>query len=58
VITNRHPETGEIDLQTLKILGGYRKTIETTEPVAFGIYGEVVRPGTIGLGDPVNVDPG
>lgn len=58
VITNRHPETGEIDLQTLKILGGYRKDVETTEPVAFGIFGEVVRPGTVSLGDPVSVDPG
>jgi uncharacterized protein YcbX len=58
VITNRHPETGEIDLQTLKILGRYRKDAETTEPVAFGVYGEVLRPGTISLGDPITVDPG
>jgi uncharacterized protein YcbX len=53
VITNRHPETGEIDLQTLKILGNYRRDVDTTEPVAFGIFGEVVRPGTIRVGDPV-----
>lgn len=58
VITNRHPETGEIDLQTLKILGTYRRDAETTDPVAFGIYGEVVREGTISVGDPVSVDPG
>jgi uncharacterized protein len=57
-ITNRHPETGEIDLQTLKILGKYRREAETTEPVAFGIYGEILRPGTISLGDTVSVDPG
>jgi uncharacterized protein YcbX len=56
VITNRHPETGEIDLQTLKILGTYRREVETTEPVAFGIYGEVVRPGTISVGDAVLAD--
>jgi uncharacterized protein YcbX len=55
VITNRHPETGEIDLQTLKILGRYRREVETTEPVAFGIYGEVVEPGTIRVGDTVTV---
>jgi uncharacterized protein YcbX len=55
VITNRHPETGDIDLQTLKILGSYRRDAETTEPVAFGIYGEVIQPGTISLGDPVVV---
>jgi uncharacterized protein YcbX len=58
VITNRHPETGEIDLQTLNILGGYRREADTTEPVAFGIYGEVVEPGTIRIGDPVTVDHG
>jgi uncharacterized protein YcbX len=56
VITNRHPETGDIDLQTLKILGGYRRGLDTTEPVAFGIYGDVVEPGRIRVGDPVSVD--
>lgn len=58
VITNRHPETGEIDLQTLKILGGYRRQVDTTEPVAFGIYGEVLEPGTIRVGDLVSVTAG
>lgn len=58
VITNRHPETGEIDLQTLKILGRYRREVDTTEPVAFGIYGEVVEPGTIRIGDPLTVEHG
>lgn len=58
VITNRHPETGEIDLQTLRLLGGYRREVETTEPVAFGIYGDVVEPGRIRVGDPVAVDHG
>lgn len=58
VITNRHPETGDIDLQTLKILGRYRRDADTTEPVAFGIYGEVLRPGAISVGDSVTLDPG
>lgn len=56
VITNRHPETGEIDLQTLTILGRYRRGLDTTEPVAFGIYGEVVRPGAVSVGDVVRID--
>jgi uncharacterized protein YcbX len=56
VITNREPETGEITLQTLKILGSYRRGLGTTEPVAIGIYGEVLEPGTISVGDPVKVD--
>jgi uncharacterized protein YcbX len=56
VITNRDPDTGEINLQTLKILGSYRRGLDTTEPVAFGIYGEIVQPGTIRVGDAVKVD--
>jgi len=56
VITNRDPESGEITLQTLKILGGYRRDLDTTEPVAIGIYGEIVQPGTVHVGDSVTVD--
>lgn len=56
VITNRDPESGEITLQTLKILGRYRRGLDTTEPVAFGIYGEIVQPGTIRVGDFVDVE--
>lgn len=56
VITTRNPETGEIDLQTLKVLGRYRRDLDTTEPVAFGIYGEIVEPGVIRVGDAVDVD--
>lgn len=56
VITSRDPDSGEITLHTLKILGGYRRHLDTTEPVAFGIYGEIVQPGTIRVGDPVTVD--
>jgi uncharacterized protein YcbX len=56
VITNREPETGQITLQTLKILGSYRRGLHTTEPIAFGIYGEVVQPGRISVGDAVELD--
>jgi uncharacterized protein YcbX len=56
VITNRDPESGEITLQTLKILGRYRREVDTTEPVAFGIYGEILEPGAIRLGDAVEID--
>ncbi len=31
---------------------------DTTEPVAFGIYGEVLQPGTVSVGDAVSVDRG
>jgi len=52
-ITHRHPETGRADLQTLDVLRSYRGGLETTEPLAFGIYGEVLRPGPIAVGDAV-----
>lgn len=52
-ITHRHPETGRADLQTLDVLRAYRGGLDTTEPLAFGIYGEVLRPGRIALGDAV-----
>jgi uncharacterized protein YcbX len=53
VITTRDPETGDTDLDTLKLLATYRRELDTTEPLAFGIYGEVLSGGTVRLGDPV-----
>jgi uncharacterized protein YcbX len=53
LITSRDPETGVIDLPTLDILAGYRGNTDTTEPLPFGVYGEVLEPGAVALGDPV-----
>jgi uncharacterized protein len=53
VITSRDPDTGQIDLPTLDILGTYRRKIGATEPLPFGIYGEVLRAGTVTVGDSV-----
>jgi uncharacterized protein YcbX len=53
LVTSRHPESGQIDLPTLGLLGSYRAAAGTTEPLAFGIYGEVVEPGAVRVGDPV-----
>lgn len=52
-ITTRNPESGIVDVRTLKILGRYRRDAETTEPIPFGIYGQVVRPGAVRVGDAV-----
>jgi hypothetical protein len=35
------------------VLGTYRGEVETSEPLPFGVWGEVVEPGRVRLGDPV-----
>jgi uncharacterized protein YcbX len=56
LVTRRDPDSGVIDLPTLDLLAEYRREEPTTEPLALGIYGEVIEPGTIRLGDPVSVE--
>jgi hypothetical protein len=55
LITSRDPESGDVDLPTLDFLGEYRRDIDSTEPLPFGIYGEVVHGGTVRVGDPVEL---
>jgi uncharacterized protein YcbX len=52
-VTTQDPDTGIPDLDTLGVLGAYRGDVETSEPLPFGIWGEVVEPGRVRLGDPV-----
>jgi uncharacterized protein YcbX len=56
LVTGQDPDTGISDLPTLQLLG-YRKGLETTEPLAFGIYGETLEPGIVKLGDRVTSEP-
>jgi hypothetical protein len=42
-----------VDLPTLDVLGAYRGNAKSTEPLPFGVWGEVLEPGVIALGDPV-----
>jgi MOSC domain-containing protein len=53
LITSRDPDTGVVDLPTLDILGDYRDGVDATEPLPFGVWGRVVEPGTVRLGDEV-----
>ncbi|MEA2219039.1 MAG: uncharacterized protein QOJ35_1665 [Solirubrobacteraceae bacterium] len=53
LITSRHPESGFVDLPTLDLLRSYRGGLDTTEPLAFGVYGEVLEGGRVAVGDAV-----
>jgi uncharacterized protein len=53
LITSRDPDTGVVDLPTLDILGDYRGAVDATEPLPFGVWGRVVEPGTVRVGDEV-----
>jgi uncharacterized protein len=53
VVTTCDPDTGTSDLDTLGALAGYRRN-GVTEPLPFGVYGDVIVPGVVGVGDPVS----
>jgi len=55
VTTTRGPESGAVDLPTLKMLAAYRNELETTEPLAFGVHGEVLAGGTVRIGDELRI---
>ncbi len=57
VVTTRDPDTGLRTLDTLDVLAGYRGDVETTEPLPFGVWGEVAEPGRVHLGDAVVPEP-
>jgi uncharacterized protein len=56
LITSRDPDTAEADLPTLDLLRSYRGDEPATEPLPFGIYGEVLEGGAVRIGDPVTLD--
>jgi MOSC domain-containing protein len=53
LVTTRNPDSGEVDLPTLDLLGAYRRQVASTEPLPFGIYGSVASAGAVAVGDPV-----
>jgi len=57
VVTTRDPDTAEPTLDTLELLARYRRDIGTTEELAFGIWAHVEHPGTVRIGDTVEVEP-
>jgi uncharacterized protein YcbX len=55
VVTTQDPDTGLRDFPTLKVIKRYRGTTPDQE-LPFGVYAQVVQPGLVRLGDPV--EPG
>ena len=56
-VTTFDPDSGIRDLDTLGVIAAYRGDVPTREPLPFGVWGEVVEPGPVAVGDPVEVDP-
>jgi uncharacterized protein YcbX len=54
-ITTQNPDTGQVDLDTLKTLAAYRGDVESTEPLPFGMHAAVAEPGRVRVGDRVAV---
>jgi uncharacterized protein YcbX len=52
VVTSHDPDTGITTVDTLKALAGYRRE-GRKEPLPFGVYGSVLVPGSVRVGDPV-----
>jgi len=47
----RDPEDGRPNLPTLELLASYRAALTSTEPLPFGVWGEVLEAGRISIGD-------
>ncbi|HEY2938459.1 MAG TPA: MOSC domain-containing protein [Gaiellaceae bacterium] len=52
-VTTRDPDTGERDLDTLRLLRSYRGQRGSDGAVLFGVYARVARRGRVRVGDPV-----
>jgi uncharacterized protein YcbX len=52
-VITRHPETGERDLDTLRIIKSYRGTRD--KYIDFGMFASIERAGVVRVGDPVRL---
>jgi uncharacterized protein YcbX len=50
-VTTRDPDTGERDLDTLRLIKSYRGQRESDGAILFGVYGSIVQPGRVRVGD-------
>lgn len=54
-VTTQNPDTGRPDLDTLKGLAVYRRDVEATEPLPFGVHAAVAEAGRVRVGDSVEL---
>lgn len=54
VITTLDPQTGMRDFPTLKVIRQYRG-VSQDDKLQFGVYGDVVEPGAVRVGDEVEL---
>jgi hypothetical protein len=54
-VTTQDPDRGHPDVDTLRLLRDLRGDAPSTEPLPLGVWGMVVRPGRVRVGDPVRV---
>ena len=54
-VTTQDPDTGYPTFDTLHVLNETRGSLETTEPLPFGVWSNVVEPGLVRLGDPIEL---
>jgi len=52
-VTTADPDTGTVDLPTLHLLRSLREGVDSSEPLPLGVWGEVVEPGVVRIGDEV-----
>jgi uncharacterized protein YcbX len=50
-VTTRDPDTGAVDLDTLRLIKGYRGQRPGDGAILFGVYGRVEQPGRVRVGD-------
>jgi uncharacterized protein YcbX len=55
LVTGRDPDSGESDVPMLDHLRAIRTEALTTEPLALGVHGAVVAPGSVSLGNVVEL---
>ena len=54
-VTTRDPDTGERDLDTLRLIESYRGRRASDGAILFGVYARVTMPGVVRVGDPVRL---